>query len=40
MFVLLSFVLKLTPPMGGFDKKTTPCALLDFAHLLGPETSY
>ena len=30
MLVLLSFVLKLTTPMAGFD----------FAHFLGPETGY
>ena len=46
MLVLLSFVLKLTTPMGSFDlkekekMKKIPCALLDFAHFLGPETSY
>jgi len=32
--------LKLTSPMGGFDRKKKPCALFDFTYFLGPETGY
>ena len=42
VLVLLSFVLKLTTP-NRFrlkNKNKKPCAVLDFAHLLGPETGY